>query len=207
MALYSKEKKFIFVHIYKCAGNSIGSMLRKTNDVIEIHNAHTIIRDVKKYFYEDIKEPSLYADSYKFSFVRNPYSMMVSLYFYIRVATGHEFHSKIYPMSFAEFLFWYKDKLNEKYKYGAHGYFTLLDFLNDEEKRMEMDYVGKIENIETDFGKISSQLGIVCDKIPMMNVKRGKFYDSNYKKYYSNLSKNLVRQMFEKDLDYFNYIF
>jgi hypothetical protein len=102
MAFVSKSHKFIFVHPYKCAGNSVRDYLVKTGDMIEVHLAHSIAKHVKKYF-EDKNEINFWNESFKFAFVRNPYSWILSTYFYIKCSKGHERHVEIKGKGFDSF--------------------------------------------------------------------------------------------------------
>src|ERR1035437_32738 len=200
MALYSENRNFIFVHIYKCAGNSIRQILAdNTPDLIEINGAHSTLEDIKLHFNNN-NLIDKYNQSYKFSFVRNPYAWLISLYFYIIACRKHQYNKVVSNMSYVQFLFWLLDKINSKQIQGENKYGKLLDFLTVDNK-IESDFIGKIETLEDDFKIISNKIGIVFETIPELNIKRGQYYDLNYRKYYNNSSKNIIRKNFESDLD------
>ena len=69
-----KDPKFIFVHINKCAGSSVNYSLRRAGHVKTRHDPLRLIQ--QKHEIDNLD------DFFKFSFVRNPWSKMLSFYNY-----------------------------------------------------------------------------------------------------------------------------
>src|SRR5882724_1403834 len=77
------EHKFIFVHLNKTGGTSIEKLFDSqadvlTNGITGNHDKHWTAADIQRAF------PEKYATYFKFSFVRNPWNMVVSRYHWSR---------------------------------------------------------------------------------------------------------------------------
>ena len=174
--LISDSKKFIFIHIFKTAGTSVREQFISDARLVDklaykykisIKIYRKIIRlmhwqnDGMKQFtgyhkHEkacDIKRSlgDSYEEYFKFSFVRNPYDFLVSLYFYILKAKNHYLHKKIENKSFNEFLHYYIST-NPPMQ---------TDFLMDETKKAcIVDFIGRFENLQNDVKKLKILLAL-----------------------------------------------
>lgn len=211
MALVSRKHNFIFIHIYKCAGNSVRRMLGAPSigsqeDRLggeEIHGLHACISDVKKHFHSN-NQKEFYDSAYKFSVVRNPFSWLVSLYRYIRNSKIHEFHDVVSPKNFFQFLVWYTEEAMHLDKpYGANKYMKMHEFLYDNGNN-EMDIIVHTESINKEMRKVYRQIGLPFDTVPMVNVSRGK---KPWQDYYTIRCRNYVENKFGEDLNIFGYTF
>lgn len=158
MALISHQKKFIFVHIYKCAGTSMRQVLepyckpsllkRGLNKLgfLKLTNSYNIQSEVphhptaleiKKYL-----NLNIYNRYFKFAFVRNPWDMEVSLYNYMLQNQNHRQHEIIKNMkNFDEYIEWRVNKnLHSQSKY-----------VLDEKGNIIVDFIGKYERLDEDF--------------------------------------------------------
>jgi hypothetical protein len=80
-----------------------------------------------------------------------------------------------------------------------------VDFLIGPSGAIEMDFVGKVENLERDFPILCQKLGIEpVPRLPHAFNSRRKFH---YSVYYDEESEELVRRRFARDIDYFGYVF
>jgi hypothetical protein len=75
------------------------------------------------------------------------------------------------------------------------------DFIYDNNELL-VDFVGRYESLDNDFNEICSRIGISVS-LPKLNVSNTKPYQS----YYSEKSKELVKEAFEPDIRTFNYEF
>lgn len=217
--------KCIFVHIPKTAGQSVehvflnllgltwetrAPLLLRFNDNKDLgppRLAHLKAGDYLKYKY--ISE-ELFNAYFKFSFVRNPWSRIVSFYNYRKYYLLYSFKS--FVMKHLERKIWKKD-----YWFIGPQY----EFLYDNDGKILVDFVGKFENLQTDFNKICSSINIIETKLPHINksnsnslnnfvnliqIKKQKI-KKHYPEYYDKESEEHVRHLYKKDIDYFKYDF
>ncbi len=104
MAILSKSRKICFIHITRTGGTTVRQLLGKEIEDLKIDG----------YKHETIKEclitnPEV-SDYYKFSFVRQPYDWISSLYYYIKMPiVRHPDFNLIKSFSLYEFLEWLQD--------------------------------------------------------------------------------------------------
>ena len=160
----------------------------------------------------------------KVSFVRNPFDRMVSEYLWrIQVYCKKKINFKKFLI---EEAIPRKNGTNTFIKdfYKDENLIPLLDvhyleqykFLIDEKDNIDMDFIGKFENLEKDFKKIF--------KLKLINYKIHKsksdylYYISkklfpnfltikSYRKFYDNETIDIIKKEYKKDLMYFNYKF
>jgi hypothetical protein len=219
--LISKKKKFIFIHIPKNAGQSITSTLLKycisdrSRNVVNFLGARNYIRintKLKKYFNRTLYDHNFkdheracaiknsigdeYEDYFKFAIVRNPWDWLFSKYKYALKNTRHFRHKFVKNnfSSFDEFVQWECLKNDNKK--------SQTEFLLDKAGHNIVDFIGRFENLEDDFRKICHRIE-VDEKIPHFN----KSLERNYREYYSEKSRDLVREYYASDIDLFDYEF
>jgi hypothetical protein len=220
--LLSENKKFIFVHIPKNAGQSITSTLIKycisdkekiVTNLIGVRNYIKVNSKLKQYlkfsFYSHqfqdhekayrIKETlgSSYNSYFKFAFVRNPWDWIFSHYTYTLKNVRH------YRHKFVKDNF---DNFNEYVEYEClhkrSKSYNQNNFIFDSSGAQIVDFIGKFENINNDFQAICDKLEI-DEKIPHFNQSN----KVSYKQHYSERSKDLVRDLYLRDIELFDYKF
>lgn len=207
--LISHSYQFIFIHTYKVAGISLKEILQsycdsKTTNLPYLvkakkkilqkrfkifsgdFDAHIAIKDLKKALPKNI-----FDTYYKFAFVRNPYDWQVSLYFYMLQQQSHYQHHLIKNMSFNEYLEW--RVLNDLR--------LQQEQLIDQDGKLLIDYIGKLESIQEDFKLIANKLNIKYKDVPHYN----KSTHEDYIKYYNSNSIQLVNKYFNADFKLFGY--
>jgi hypothetical protein len=207
--LISTSHKFIFIHIPKTAGTSIRSVLNKhaaqTNKVMQkVHQKNKMIKS-EHIGASDIKhilEGNLWKKYFKFAFVRNPWEIMLSHYLYFSNRKGWSLlHQRAKKLTFNKFIDWYflrAPKVN--YNKGFRRGFEYFIEINNEQV---LDFIGKFENLKEDFASICKKLNIQEIDLPIKNKSDHKHYNF----YYNDHAKRLVKNAFEKHLDYFKYTF
>ncbi|WP_044034115.1 sulfotransferase family 2 domain-containing protein [Microcystis aeruginosa] len=206
--LISREYKFIFVHIYKNAGTSITTVLRpfaispwqwkayrlikKAGFPSPFFDPHPFPAHVKASEIKESLGAEKFNEYFSFAVVRNPWDWQVSHYKYALKSETHHQHELTKNLgSFEEYIKW---RCENEVRYQK-------DFIY-ENNELLVDFVGRYESLDNDFNEICSRIGISVS-LPKLNVSNTKPYQS----YYSEKSKELVKEAFEPDIRTFNYEF
>lgn len=207
MALINTDKKFIFFHLFKCAGNSMRQLLNTHPTLCyEYYGIHSSPRDVKELLIMEKKE-YIFNEYFKFTIVRNPFDWLFSTYKYILSNTLHPLFESFKVMSFNDFVKYYVEymMLNDGISLGSNKCTNLYDYVSDSKGNLLLDYIGKYETINNDIVNILQSVKIKNKELPFINVTPNN--DSDYRKYYNQESRDIVEKVFSKDLEYFNYKF
>jgi len=200
--MISFQKRFLFVHIPKTAGNSIQSVLRdysedqivalrSEQDGIERFGLRNPNYKIKKHStlaeYRAALGDEQFRGLYKFACVRNPWDRMVSYYFTPTQQVGEldrkEFRKVISKaLSVADYLRLDKD---------------------DGDPFANVDYIMRFENLAEDFRAVCATLGIPTVLLPQYNRSSRE----RYSKYYDDELRELVRTRFAPEIERFDYTF
>ncbi len=234
--MISHKHKCIFVHIPKNAGQSIehvfldqfnltwetrAPLLLSSNNNPRLgppRLAHLHAADYVKFHY--ISE-DLFGDYFKFSFVRNPWDRIVSIYKYSQYSLFIDFKT------FLKNIFLNRIWANQYWFVGPQS-----DFICDSSGKSMMDFVGRFESLQSDFDKVCHQINLGNIVLPHINksshdlksmnvnVKRllkhfiWKYYSKwkfprhkNFQEYYDSETKEIVFELYRKDIDIFEYTF
>ena len=180
------KHKFIFVHIPKTAGSSIGNLFQPGYGGPQIH--------------KETYDLNLYADYYKFTFVRNPWDRWVSEYKWSRL---QRWAKQREPMTFPEYC--KKQNLASMYleRERVHLWAQVSVMEHCLGKVDEFSFIGKFENLQQDFNTICDKTGIPPQQLPHVNKTRHK----HYTEYYDDETREIVAQKYAKDIEYFGYKF
>ena len=233
--MLSQKQKLVFIHVPKVAGQSIESfflnkeglgwesrhqLLLRKNEIPANgppRLAHLKAHEYLKYNYID---QDRFDNYFKFSFVRNPWSRMVSFYKY----SGFQSLT-----SFDNFILKVLDRLMEKERW---FYAPQHEFTHHKGKQL-VNFIGYFETLKLDFERVLSMLDYPKEELPHVNSsskKKGRelFNHSifllkrypillsylgkgssglRYQDYYSNRSRKKVEALYEKDIELFNYQF
>lgn len=75
-------------------------------------------------------------------------------------------------------------------------------FVVDENDNVLVDYIGKFENLESDFAYICQELDI---RKTLPHIKKSE--RRSYRTYYNDRTANMIYDAFRKDIDFFDYQF
>lgn len=145
--------KCIFIHIPKAAGMSINTTLFGNLGSNHTHLSH----------FEKLYSKYTFDRYFKFSFVRNPYSRLMSAYYYLKKGGINENDARwaqknLYSInSFESFVI---DFLNQDTIYSYMILNPQVRFLELQDKSIGLDFMGRFETIEEDFMKVASHLKI-----------------------------------------------
>ena len=192
------KHRCIFVHIPKCAGTSVITAL---SDQPALH--------WKLSYYRLVFQPEQFRDFFKFTFVRNPWDRLVSGYHYMRDGGSPEAPSD---------LEWSERHIRRYADFDdfvLHGLPRLeirrwLTFVPQHEfvtlpwrRGPQVDFIGKVENMEQDFRQVSERLAISAPLETRNRSQRGADYHS----YYSLRTRAIVERYYAEDIKMFGYEF
>jgi len=247
------DNKWVYVKTSKCASTTIQKQIRKDFDKRMVDYPKTAYEKniLQKFRYRTeygdefwiphyhlldqiaiIKKDVLQnPDEYfKFTFVRNPWSKLVSYYFFatrfkdnINPKNGKIIpHKNISQYSFKEFIMnleeikmdtdWVLEQtlgqaIHLKKLLDSKGFCNnCYDWISDENgKMLPMDFIGKVENIEEDYNKLVKLLNSPISKTPL--YKKNVSKHDHYTTYYDKDMIQIVNKLFEKDIETFKYKF
>lgn len=228
--MISKSHKTIYIHIPKVAGQSIEHMF--LNDLgLSWNNRKELLLRKKKIFesgpnrlaHLKSKEYTEFGyidketfDSYfKFSFVRNPYRRVFSMYNYLgysKIISLSTFVKKVLPKKIRQHHFFFQSQ---------------YDYLYSDNGILLVDFVGKLENIKEDIKIVIERSEIKDNELPHVNksqggLKRGinklisnpllissleinKEWFSVFEKALTDEIKESLYKIYEKDFEYLDY--
>jgi chondroitin 4-sulfotransferase 11 len=193
----SDKHNYLWFRNAKCATRSVLAYLYKHTDV-----------DLDDYRVK--YKPKLWAQHFKFTIVRNPWARLVSCYQdkvirqkpdYLQARNGKRGISLRWQLnhvkpSFKEFIkIITKDENIHKDDH--------WDTYHNRVVFEDVDFIGRIENMQEDFNTICDEIGI-----PQLELEhRNKTQHDYYVDYYDDESKALVDKAFQEDIAYLGYKF
>jgi len=200
--MISFQKRFLFVHVPKTAGNSIQSVLRgysedelvalrSEQDGVERFGLRNPKYKLKKHStlaeYRTALGETEFGNLYKFACVRNPWDRMISFYFtptQNTVAWDPKKFRKIIvkALPVSDYL-----RLDER----------------DSDPFQNVDYIIRFENLADDFRAVCAALDISPTNLPQYNRSNRE----HYSKYYDDQLRELVRARFAAEIKRFGYTF
>ncbi len=229
--LISYKNKFIFIHNYKVAGTSVTKALKEFSlaDPLRFESINRRIENPPllagyynffNHYYGKVTRGKKISSKilplgihinamglrahvnendwnnfFKFGFVRNPWDWQVSLYYQMLKDKKNHQHNLVKSMKdFDEYIRWRvrEDLCLQK------------EFFYDQKGKCIVDYIGKFENLENDFNEICKKIGIDAE-LPHEN--KGKKRKLDYRKYYTEETRKLVKEGFREDIELFDYEF
>jgi hypothetical protein len=209
--LISYDRQFLFIHIQKTAGTSITNSLTayanqpetmwenrllarlgiNVNTVGPWHRrrfrGHCSAADVQRHLPKPV-----FDQLFKFTFVRNPWDLLVSLYNFIPTRPKHRYQKRVAAMSFPEFVD----------EWTTHIETLQAPRICDRHGKGLLDFVGYYETLSQDFATVCERIG-VAPPLPWDN--RSKHAD--YREYYSDDLRQMVADRLAEDIRFFGYEF
>jgi hypothetical protein len=228
------QYRCIFVHIPKCAGQSVEHIFLKAVGLTWAARAPLLMRPNKR---PELGPPRLahltareyvacrhmtsqqFASYFKFAIVRNPWDRMVSFYKYLGAHKG---------VSFRQFLM--GDFLRQLWKNKYWFVRPQFEFIYDASDGCLVDYVGRFEFLAMAMDHVGRQVGLQDASLPHVNRSSGeiqprssaadrhvdtaaghlnqeKAIKEDYRAYYDDESISRVATLYERDIEMFGYEF
>lgn len=177
MSIYNSRLNCCFIHVPRCAGSSIAEIIEG--------QGHKDIIYFKRFL---IGQSDLnFEDIFKFAFVRNPYDRFISGYHW----TKSKIDINDYASQLAEKYETWKDNSLEELMFRPQW-----KYLCNQYKHIQVDFVGRFENLKDDWHTISKKLGIE-EKLPHLNKsKSGKL---------NSRGKSIIKELYKDDFKVFGY--
>lgn len=178
MSFHNRECDVLFIHVPKTAGTSMERACFIGG------GGHETIRDY-----------TVGENTFSFSFVRNPWDRFVSAvvcqYKYIQ-ATKEQFNK-----------FVLEDCTDGEFPTnGVHRIHFLpqYHFLIDVYANIGVDFVGRFENIQSDWRKVCATVGVKAELAHHRKVRH-----MPYKDYYTPESWDIIGKLYQRDVELFGY--
>lgn len=230
--MLSRRFRCIFVHIPKVAGQSIEHVFLDKHGLTWETRAPLLLRSnddpakgpprlahlkASEYVSCGYVTQEDYNTFFKFSFVRNPWSRLVSVYKYL----GYQ-----EVMPFTQFIC--KDLAGESGWEAPFFVKPQYDYLFNDNGEQLVDFIGRFETLQQDFDIVCQELGIPRTLLPHVNKgisgRKGitgarkfikklspvhRIYDSHedYTGYYDSHAIDYVAEKYAKEIEVFGYSF
>jgi hypothetical protein len=204
--LVSHRHRFVFIHVYKVAGTSMRAALEPFCEDRWRRRAARVLGRTRLYRpnlppvhltalqVRDRLGRKVFDDYFTFAFVRNPWDWQVSLYHYMLKMPDHRQHDLAKGFSgFDDYIRWRVEKEVRLQK----------AFVTDDEGRVIVDYIGRMEHLGDDFRHVCRAAGLPPIRLPHENRSRHR----DYRTYYTDETREMVARAFAEDIDLFGYNF
>lgn len=195
-------KNVVFLHIPKTAGQSLRSVLKSVQNLVDVE--HSFAASRRELFMEQ--------DNFSFCFVRNPFTRILSSYFHLVDIHG--------PVDASEGGFQNRRRLlRDKWGDDFNGFvesggfedgqfehfFPIWKFAAIDGNISHFNFVGRYEELNKDFALLSAMLRIE-NELPRFNITSGsayqKFKDSQC---WSKAAISAVQEHYSDDFKAFGY--
>ena len=225
--IISHKHKFIFIHGPKTAGTTMADALAPfcgEDDIIIQHRSPEGIKkhDPSRVIF-DLVGQEVWDRYYKFTFERNPWDKMVSLWamqvdpehwkrtdvsFMSRIK--HHFRAKKMEKNPPSFKQWLLKKHKSKLHSGLPKYLGDLYHIDGP---LKVDYIGKFEQLNKDFKNVTDHLGLDVN-LPEGKREQRKKADptfvpdlNSYRKHYDDELQKIVAEAYTKEIEHLGYTF
>lgn len=197
--IINHEKKYIWYVNPKCASRTISTYLgvkfpkkyneKSKDEIVETHG----YLDNTKYF-----------DYFKFTFVRNPYDRLLSVFHDKTkkvIGTDWElpYFAKFKDFTFDEFVSYLYENENLNSNDCNRHIRTQYSLAND---LQDVNFIGRCENLSSDLQTIDSVLGLTGGPVLNKNTTKHQKWASYYQ---DEEIRSKVAKMYHEDFNFFNY--
>ena len=217
--MISHHDKCLFVHVPKCAGQSVemffldrigldwerrAPLLLRPNDVPALGPPRLAHLKAAEYVEKRWMTAEQFEQYFKFTFVRNPWDRTASFYRFLgfdRRCSFEAFVDRHLPEQMDRKAWFLCPQAD--YLYGASG--SLL-----------VDYVGRFESLAADFAAACERMGIADAHLPHVNdskksrpglLQKLRRRARPYREMYDSRSRERVAALYARDIEAFDYSF
>lgn len=194
------ELSCIFVHIPKTGGISICRSLFGN-----LAGGHDSIKN-----YQILFSKKDFLNYFKFGFVRNPWDRLFSAYNFLKHGGFNDSDrewANTHLSKFREFNHFVETWVNKKNIYRYRHFIPQSEFLcSPITQRILVDFVGFFENLESDFSYVKEKLGLTEAVLVYENITQ-KNYKKDYRTAYTDRTRNIVADIYRRDIEIFGYDF
>lgn len=207
-------RKALFVWIPRTAGSSIWVKFARGRPLHARLAPWDKPPDVPIITYQHWRPPDLMAlttfdqkwldERFLFSFVRNPWERLVSIYHHLR--SGYEDQRKAVPMPFADFI----ERVCSGYLPGIGlGRAQALSYAHPQTAWLDLgqgrqpDFIGRFEDLQADWKALCGLLEFPHSALGKSNESRHQAYQS----YYEERQKLMVARSYAEEIERFGYEF
>lgn len=197
------NRNILFLHVPKTAGSSLNHHPISQKIDCKIH-------PISEFgIWDKITEENA-QDYYKIAFIRNPWDRFVSLYFYFYNMQPNHWaykydHQTVQNIrrfkSFEDFCLNFND-FDEAQPFKKFHFFNQSCWTHYKNKNI-VDFLGKYENLDQDVASLQNIFEIPHEPVPHTNQSD----HGDYKNYYNSRTRNVVAEIYKKDIEYFEYKF
>ena len=185
-----KNGPFIFIHINKTAGTSVGRAIG-----LPVKDHLMALEVIDRIGIDSWNQ------AYKFTVVRNPWDKVVSHYEYRRKKNKTEIATR--KITFTDWVnMTYGADRDSSYYNNPRSFQPQVEWLKDANGVVSMDYVIRFEAINEGFEHVMNAIGMEAE-LPHLNASSR----ADYRTYYDDETRNIVAQWFSEDIDAFGYEF
>jgi len=145
-----------------------------------------------------------YDDYFKFCFIRNPWDLVVSNYFWWTQQTELKYQKQqgriLDKLGFSDYIFsCYTDYINEIFHCALGQCYWILD----DTGIPSVDFIGRFENLQHDFDRALGRIGLPHITLPTANKPSPKDFRENY----TPQTREIIKLKFKRDIETFDYRF
>lgn len=210
--IISQQHKYIYVAVPKTGTTSIQKFLLKNDptackDRIEIDGREYIFRDHNSALEISKILGEKYHNFNVFGFIRNPYSRIVSSYYFYQKSyyfqkndkPKTDGHQTPWPLYFRIFFARY---IPFKSWALLYPYKSNCEHLTDVNGDKIVNFIGTFERLKDDLNQIMDKLDVKVDMDELPHINKSKY--CNEKEYFSpGWFKKLIRKKIQKDLAFY----
>lgn len=184
--MINHKHKCIFLHVPKTGGTSIRDAVFGSN----LRGNHMSWEQAKEAYTQ------YWDDYFKFTFVRNPWDRVYSIFSYYQMGMKiTSVKNGVIPDNFKIFI-----GRHDEYLSRLGLAYNQTDFIGD-----EMDFIGRFENLNSDYFKICKRLSILNPRT-LRGLKQSE-RKADYKTVYNKETIAVVESIFSRDIEKFEYTF